>query len=481
MPDNVTVRLPERMVPLLMKPKRVKIAVGGRGGAKSITFGDAFLKYCSDGERLCCAREFQNSIDDSVHQLLQSRISALGASGFTVNASDIEHASGGSIIYKGLARNVDAIRSLYGIKRIWVEEAQTLSERTLEVLLPTIREDKSELWFSLNRGSSRDPFARRMLARHEAELAKHGFYEDDETLIVQINWRDNPWFPEVLNRERLRDLAVLPRARYDHIWEGAYSDTIDNAIILPEWFDACVGAHLKLGFKPRGAEVVAFDPADTGHDAKAIAHRHGAVILHVEDWKDGQVDDACDRATAYANRVKADDFVWDGDGLGAGLKRQISDAFDGTRVSLRMFRGSAEPDRPDAIHDPIDGEVAKAKTNRDTFYNLRAQRYWDLRDRMFRTYQAVAKGQYHDPDSLLSFAPSIPCLAQLRAEVCRIPRKENGAGRLQIMSKVEMRSKGIDSPNCADALMMTLSAGNATLKAAPAVEVSIPRAFSAWR
>ncbi len=143
-------------VGLLVTPKRFKIAVGGRGDSKSIAFADAFLKYCDDGERLCCAREFQNSIDDSVHSLLKSRIYDLqgpdpSKHSLFSSAQKINSRNGGEIFYRGLARNTDAIRSMFGVNRIWIEEAQTLSQATIDVLLPTIRESGSEIWFSLNR------------------------------------------------------------------------------------------------------------------------------------------------------------------------------------------------------------------------------------------------------------------------------------------------------------------------------------------
>ena len=303
--NTITVNVADKLLPLLVTPKRFKIAVGGRGGSKSIAFADTFLKYCDDGERLCCAREFQNSIDDSVHSLLKSRIYDLQGSDTSkhslfASAQKIVSRNRGEIFYRGLARNTDAIRSMFGVNRIWVEEAQTLSQATIDVLLPTIREAGSEIWFSLNRGSSKDPFAQKFLKPHEKELKRSGFYEDEDLLIININWDENPFFPEVLNRQRLMDKATLPPAAYDHIWEGAYADTIENAIIFPEWFDACVDAHIKLGFKPKGVEVVSHDPSDMGADDKALCYRHGSVIIDVRYKSDGDINEGCDWAMDYA-------------------------------------------------------------------------------------------------------------------------------------------------------------------------------------
>jgi len=123
-----------------------------------------------------------------------------------------------------------------------------------------------------------------------------------------------------------------------------------------------------------------------------------------------------------------------------------------------MFKGSQEPEHPSEAYEPSDAnDKAKKKSNKETFLNRRAQYYWKLRDRFFNTYKAVVKGEYINPDDMISLDPSIECLDQLRAEVCRIPLKRNNNGKIQIMSKLEMSKKPYElpSPNMADALMMS--------------------------
>lgn len=454
---EIRLQLPEKLVPLIVKPKRLKIAVGGRGAAKSITFADVFLKYCSDGEKVCCAREFQNSIDDSVHSLLKSRIEVNSIGGMSATATTIESVRGGQIIYKGLARNIQSIKSMFGVKRIWIEEGQTLSDSSLDTLMPTIREDDSEIWVSMNRGSSKDPISKRYLNAIEHILEAKGYYEDDDMIVVQINWQDNPFFPDVLESERQRDLRVMSRAKYDHIWEGKYSDSVENAIILPEWFDACVDSHIRLSFKPEGIEVVAHDPSDQGEDAKGLCYRHGNVIVDVQQMKIGDVNEGADWATGYANKIRADLFIWDVDGMGAGLRRQISDSLSAKAIPIDAFSGAASADNPDQVYQPIDGEISKPKSNRETFANKRAQYYWNLRDRCYKTWLSVTQLKHYPADDLISFSSAIADMPQLRSEICRIPSKENGAGKVQIMRKDEMRKMGISSPNLADAVMMSLS------------------------
>lgn len=102
----VKIQVPDKLIPLIIKPKPLKIIVGGRGSGKSEAAASCMLKFCDDGERVLCAREFQNSLDDSVHSLLKRKIEVLGVSTLTPMASAIQSAMGGDIVYRGLARNI---------------------------------------------------------------------------------------------------------------------------------------------------------------------------------------------------------------------------------------------------------------------------------------------------------------------------------------------------------------------------------------
>ena len=145
-----------------------------------------------------CLREFQGSIEDSVHKLMKEAVVDLNISDrFYITDNKIECiANGKGTRYKGAARNHSAIKSAEGFKYSWFEEAQTISAQTLEDLLPTIRSKDSELWFSANPQSSADPFSQRFIVPYQKELERDGYYEDDLHLIVVINWRDNPWFKD---------------------------------------------------------------------------------------------------------------------------------------------------------------------------------------------------------------------------------------------------------------------------------------------
>ncbi len=470
---------------LIQTPKRVKILVGGRGSTKSTFVADYVLAEMSQGRIWCCAREYQNTIEESVHRLMLDEVRRLDFKGFTYDKSHIMHSSGGRNFYRGLARNPEGVKSmLTGIDGIWLEEGRTLSQASINVLSASIRpsaEDTGrimrgeevkfpELWITMNRGSSADPISKHWLKRAENGLKRHGFYEDDMLMVVEANWGDVPkklWMATGLETERLDDLQNLPRALYDHKWGGDYLDTVDNAIIQPEWFDAAKDAHLiphlQGAFKPYGAKIVSYDPFDDGGDAAAVAVRHGSIIEKVCSKSTGTIDDVTDWATGIARQINADWFVWDGDGMGTGLRRQISDAFKGTRTEFHMFKGSLSGNAQDnagITYLPTDGDNSNLTPNTyaDTFKNNRAQYYCELARKFHNTYNSVVKGKYTDPADMISLnTEGIDDISILRSQLCRIPRKPNPNGLEQIMSKQEMVKPplSISSPNEADAVMMS--------------------------
>jgi phage terminase large subunit len=424
------------------------------------------IVYADQGQRICCTREFQNSIDDSVHENIKQEIDRLGVEGFEPRAQDIKVHSGGEIFYKGLARNITSLKSLAGVNKLWIEEGESVSDKSLTVLTPSIRSTAAanqagaevpEIWVAMNRLSREDAIAKRYLARAESELARCGRYEDDMIMVVQMNYNDNPWFPPELEQERLDDKANLSKDEYDHKWNGDYLETVERAIIKKEWFDAAIDSHIKLGIKPVGATIATHDPADQGGDSKGYACKTGILYTDIDEIMAQDGNEACDVATARAIQANADLFVWDGDGMGALLRRQIADSFNGIKCELRMYKGSNAVEDKKSLYDGLKslGSKDKPKTNAESFSNKRSQYYMKLANRFYNTYLAVVKGQYIDPDTIISISSDIKLINKLRSEVCRIPRKPNGAGKIELMSKPEMKNKyQIESPGMADCLAM---------------------------
>lgn len=482
MAQQIKIDYVDKLTPVFTKPKRIKIIVGGRGSSKTTAAACWAAASMMRGELWCCARENLNSIEESVHRMILAEIDRHGLKGFEDTRTAIRHISGGRAFYRGLSRNVSSLQStLSGVDVLWIEEGQALTESTLTSLTASVRLDAAgsqrliagedvkmpEIIITMNRGSSADPVAKKWLNRAEPELRRCGYYEDDLLMVVEVNYTDMPeaWFlASGLEKERLDDWENLSRPAYDHKWHGHYMDTVADAIIKPEWFDAAIDVHLmdkrtKGLFEPHGARIVGHDPFDDGEDAGGLAVRYGSIIEHVSAKNTGQIDVVCDWATAKTRQLDADWFVWDGDGMGTGLKRQIALAFEGTRTQFHMFRGSLSgkgQDNAGKVYMPTkDGK--NNKTYADTFKNNRAQYYIALANRFKATYDYVVKGKHSDPADMISLnSEGIDDMVALRAEMCRIPRRPNANGLEQIMSKDDMKKAGIPSPNMSDAIMMTM-------------------------
>jgi phage terminase large subunit len=449
--------LPSKLLPLISKPKRFKIVIGGRGSGKSQSVGDICLMDAQTrGIKTACFREYQARMDDSVYALLVGEIRRLGLEGFKVQSDAIQYNGLDAFKFMGLARNPESVKSMYGFERFWVEEAQSISADSLKTLTPTLRAEDSEIWMTANPRSIADPFSQRFIKPFEKQLRSEGYYEDDIHMIIWINYTDNFWFPAVLEKDRAYDKANLTTAQYRHIWLGEFYDEVEDSIIPVDWFESAIDAHIKLGWKAEGAIIASHDPSDTGGDSKGYAVRHGNVVLNVSEMVTGESAEGMDWALDLALRDRADYFVWDCDGLGVSLKRQVDAALENKKIDYVMYKGSESPE--DADQPYSDGGSQRAKSNRETFANKRAQYYWRLRDRFQATHRAVSKGEYINPDEMISLSSGIEKLDQLRSEVCRIPLKRTNTGKIQIMSKIEMAKKPyeIPSPNMGDALMMSM-------------------------
>lgn len=173
---------------------------------------------------MVCVREVQRSIADSVKQLLEDKIDAYGLSGFfKITDAEIVGLNGSRIIFRGLQNHTAAsIKSLEGFDVAWIEEAQTISAKSLELLTPTIRKPGSEIWASWNPENPDDPI----------DVFMRGA-QAENILVQEVNWHDNPWFPDVLRDDMLRDKARDPD-KYAHVWEGQYRG-LSEARVFRNW------------------------------------------------------------------------------------------------------------------------------------------------------------------------------------------------------------------------------------------------------
>ena len=219
------ITLPEKLAPLY-QPMRYKVMHGGRGGGKSHGVAQVLLDLAArDPLRILCAREIQKSMRDSVHRLLRDYIVKLGlTSFFDVTDTEIRGLNGSLFLFSGLqSHTVDSIKSIEGVDLVWVEEAHGVSKKSWEVLIPTIRKPGSEIWLTLNPDMETDETYQRFIATPSSD-----------TWVVEINWRDNPWFPRVLDDERKKAQRTMLPDDYAHIWEGKARRVAAGAIYRHE-------------------------------------------------------------------------------------------------------------------------------------------------------------------------------------------------------------------------------------------------------
>ena len=222
----MNISFPEKLGFLLSKRARYKGARGGRGSAKSWSFARALLVLGASSKlRILCTREVQKSIKQSVHKLLKDQIEAIGLSSFyRVLENEIRGTNGTEFSFSGLSdQTVDSIKSFEGCDIVWVEEAQSVSKRSWSVLIPTIRKEGSEIWLSFNPELETDETYDRFITN-----------QPEDAIIVEMNYTDNPWFPEVLEKERLHAKATLPKTEYENIWEGRCMPAVQGAIYYDE-------------------------------------------------------------------------------------------------------------------------------------------------------------------------------------------------------------------------------------------------------
>lgn len=225
MPQVINLDLPEKMAQIFEGPADYRGAYGGRGAAKTIGFANKAIIDILDPStkpwKFLCGRELQKSLKDSVFSVIASQIPILGLQdAFDVGKEYIRCKNGNEFLFYGLRTNIAEVKGLHGVRRTWLEEAQKVSESSLTYLIPTVMRDfpDCELWGSWNPEDEEDPIHNMFVTN-----------ADDTFKVVKINWYDNPWFPESLNKVRLRDLKNNPQ-RYEWIWEGSFNTNTDGAV-----------------------------------------------------------------------------------------------------------------------------------------------------------------------------------------------------------------------------------------------------------
>lgn len=251
----------------LLHPARDKAAHGGRGSGKSHFFAEKLIddSLYEPGMLSVCIREVQKSLKDSAKRLIETKLAKFNlgeADGFKVFREVIQTPGDGVILFQGMQdHTAESIKSLEGFRRAWVEEAQSISARSVTLLRPTIRAEASEMWWSWNPRLKIDP----------VDVMLRGPEKPTGAVVVQANWRDNPWFTPELEQERTDTLRMNPD-QYDHIWEGGYITVSEGAYYAANLAAAKAAGHIgRVEFDPLMTIRLFCDIGGTGARADAFS------------------------------------------------------------------------------------------------------------------------------------------------------------------------------------------------------------------
>jgi len=271
-------KFPRKLQPLF-KPARYKVAHGGRGGAKSWGFARALLILGAQKPlRILCTREVQRSIKDSVHKLLKDQIQALGLGAFyEVQNSVIKGANGTEFLFAGLSDlTAESIKSYEGVDICWPEEAQAISKRSWDILIPTIRKPGSEIWISMNPELDTDESWTRFVQN-----------PPPGSVVIEINYQDNPWFPDVLEKERQHAQATMTKVDYENIWEGKCRPAVTGAIYAEEVADLqAQGRFTDVSYDPAMKVHVIWDLGWNDSMSLILVQRHLSTLRVIEYLED---------------------------------------------------------------------------------------------------------------------------------------------------------------------------------------------------
>ena len=403
---EVIVDIPKRFKPLLSGDYRNKLYYGGRAGGKSFAFADCLLLLGRTKKLfIACVREVQNSIKDSVYKLLKDRCDHYEFDDYRFFEDRIENiVTGTRFVFKGLKdQNKQNIKSLEGVDICWIEEGQSITKDSWDVLNPTIRKKGSQIWVSMNREEENDPIW--------VAIASN---PDERTYVGKVNYYDNPYCPE-----EMKYLAEKCKAEdyddYLHIWEGEPVQQGNTKLIGVK--------AVKEAFVPKISEttsplIIGLDVARFGDDSTVFCFRKGRLCLKFETYRKKDNVEVANIATNLIKELHPARLFVDDTGVGGGVTDILKDRGFGQIVRGINFQSKA--------------------INEEMYNNRRAEMWDGIRLWLQDTVQLPKD------DSLLD-------------ELCTVNKKYDGRGRLQLESKADVKERLLRSPDKADALALTFA------------------------
>ena len=442
--STLSLPTPRIFLPLLQPGKRFYGVKGGRSSGKSWFVAEWLVEeaIANPGLRVLCVRETQKSLKESAKKLIEDKIHAMGVGHlFEVLQTEIRGPGGGSFNFIGMqSHNSESVKGFESVDVAWTEEASSLSERSIKLLVPTIRAPGSRLVFSWNPRRRSDPVEKLI-----------PWADKDRAVLVHANYTDNPFCPQVMIDEA-EAAKALDYDEYSHIWLGAYESMGSKVVIPPAWVEAAIGLAQDLGIEVTGRMYSALDVAggEDGGDENAQAVRKGIELISLDTWNglDGAL--TLRKAMRTCNELDVPELMYDPVGVGESVTTTWADlGRRGERpkgLSLIPWNGGAAVLDPEKRVDPLN---PKSLRNRDTYHNLKAQGAFYLRRRFENAWKA-RRGQEYDPDMLISIPRDLPGLSGLQDELSQPQHKLSATGKTMI----DKQPQGAKSPNRYDACMM---------------------------
>ena len=405
---TIKAQIPKVFAPLLTSKKRIKFYYGGRGGGKSYAFADSLLlKGRMEKLLIACLREVQDSIKDSVYRLLCDRISYYHLKDYKIQENKIENKiTGTKFIFKGLRdQDIHKIKSLEGVDIAWIEEGQSISKKSWEILSPTIRKDGSEIWISMNREEENDPLWVLLAAK-----------PDKRTLVVRVNYDDNPFCPDELKLQAQKCKEENPDD-YLHIWLGQPRQQGASKLIS--------ATSVRQAFEPKiyaseSPLVIGIDIARFGDDKTVLCFRKGRWCFKFDVLAKQDIVSIADYCQGIIMEYQPHRLFLDAGNVGGGVYDIL--ASRGYQQILRAinFGGRA----------------------------IMENRYANRRAEMWDNARAWLNGD---------LPVQLPPDEELLADLCSVNKKYDTKGRLLLESKDEVKKRLGRSPDKADAFVLTFA------------------------
>ena len=398
----------EIFLPLITKKFRNKLYYGGRAGGKSFAFADCLLLLGRESKLfVACVREVQNSIKDSVYKLLKDRAEFYELTDYVFYEDRVENIlTGTRFIFKGLKdQNSQNIKSLEGVDICWIEEGQSISKNSWDILNPTIRKPNSEIWISMNREEENDPIWKAVAAK-----------PDDRTLVVKVNYYDNPHCPEEMKYLAEKCKQDNPDD-YEHIWLGAPVNQGSTKLIAVK--DVMKAFEQKMA-SSTSPLVVGVDIARFGDDKTVLCFRRGRYCFDMKEYSGLDTVALANLLTKVIKESAPARVFLDLGNTGAGVYDILVDRGYAKIVRGVNFGGKA--------------------INDDRYFNKRAE-MWDSANQWLKSELPV---QLVSNDELMD-------------DLCSVNKQYDSKGRLQLEPKEKVKERIGRSPDKADAFVLTFA------------------------